>query len=476
MKALVFFLVFALACGGCSKQSEPDGPIWPKCVLKAEPGRLAEKAARFDRVAREQHIGPDGLLRNLTLTEDLQAIENFHHTENTILWSGMYLASQAFRYAVTGEVEAVENARLIVAGLTHLTRVTGVRGLYGRSLDNPAIVYNYDGRGTVGWTESSASGYEGWAFRNDVSKDGYDGLMFGYSAALEHFDDTELLDQLRERVVEVGDHLMLNGLQLVDTNGEVTEHGRLYHTAFDNFPGFNAMLASSWIKVASQASADEGLNDFYYGCLMGMSSGVDCPAIETTEFGTYIESMEELLFLFQANCKQSYDIADMCYQAIYPLIRRERHDGLRGRLVGVLREHMFHTDNPEYQSLAPIGWSLFTFIYVALTEALPGDDPVLDDAFNAAVCTLYDFPEVKFDRPIPAGDHQEVCRTRMDEPATDEPIPLEVFHFDNYLWRLDPFQFVVEARPGNPRVIYSPEDYLVAYWLGRLHGLLGPDD
>ena len=475
MKSIGFLLALALACSGCPKQSEPDGPIWPKCVLKAEPGLLAEKAARFDRVAREQHIGPDGLFRNLTLTEDLQAVELYHHAENTILWSGMYLASQAFRYAVTGEAEAVENARLTMAGLTELTRVTGVRGLYGRSMDNPAIAYNYDGRGTVSWTDSTVPGYEGWAFRNDVSKDGYDGLMFGYAAALEHFDDAALLDQVRERLLEISDHLMDNGLQLVDTDGEVTEHGRLFHTAWDDYPGFNAMLAASWIKVAHDASGDQELDDFYYGCLMEIRSGVDCPDIEILDFGTYMESMEDFLFLFLPDCKQNYDNFDMCYQAIYPLLRREQNDGLRNRLLDVMRKNMFHTDNPEHQSLAPVGWSLFTFMFAALTEAQPGDDAILDDAVDAAVCTLYDFPEVKFDRPIPAAQQVEVCRTRLDEPSAADPIPLAEYHFDNYLWRLDPFEMQPE-RAGNPRVIFSPEDYLVAYWLGRFHGLLGPKD
>jgi len=478
----VLALVWLALAAGCSSRSEAtdggqDGGQeydWPSCEeVEAEPS-LAEKAAYFDQVAREQHLSGDGLLRNLTLTEDLQSIEKYHHVENTILWSGIYLGSQALRYAVTGDSRTLENAETVVAALRQLTNVTGVRGLYGRSFARPGVKYNYDGSGTVSWTDSTAAGYEGWSFRNDVSKDGYDGLIFGYALAMEHFEDPALLDDIRQLLAEIGEHLMQNGLNIIDTDGEVTEHGALYHSAWDDFPGFNALLASSFIKTIQTATADEELDDFYYACLMRMRDHVECPDIETTDLGAYIESMEGMLNLFLPNCKQNYDNFDMCYQAIYPLLRREKDEQLRERLLDVLRNNMFHTDDPDHQSIAPIGNSFFTFAYAALIGDGPDDDPVLADAVNEAVCTLKLFPAEKFERYIPAGVQDEVCRTRLDKPAAAEPIPLDVYAFDNYLWRLDFFE-IQEERSENRRLIWSPEDYLLAYWLGRYHGLIGPD-
>ncbi len=468
-------LLAGLTFIGCSEgQAEQPGPKWNSCERIRSDRSLAEKAAYFDRVAREQHLAGDGLMRNINLSEDLQSIESFKHAESTILWSGMYLASQAFRYAVTEEAEAQVNARTVVDGLHELTLVTGVSGLYGRSMDRPDVAYDYDGRGTPWWTESDAPGYEGWAFRNDVSKDSVDGLMFGYAVALEHFDDPQLVADIRDRVAEVVRHVVDNGLRIVDTDGEVTEHGSLYHSAMDDFPGFNAMLASSWIKVAQVATDDAALDDFYYGCLMGMRAGVQCPDIEIADLGTYIESMEDRLFLFLSDCKQNYDNFDMCYQAMYPLLRRETDDGLKERLLGVLRNNMFHTDDERHQSMAEIGWTFFTFAFAGLTGDEFGDDPVLDSAVDLAVCTLKDFPNEKFDRYIPAGTQEDACRNRHDEPTAAEPIPLAEYYFDNYLWRLDPFMIQPE-RQENRRLVWSPEDYLVAYWMGRLHGLIGPE-
>ena len=474
------FLLAIVILGGCSEDSN-NGPKfdWPTCE-SVQPGRtLSQMAEYFDRVAREQHIADDDTFRNLYLTEDLQQVEYWYQHPNVILWSGIYLASQALRYEVTGDEEARDNARRIVAGLKDLTRVTGVEGLYGRTMVKPGVAYDYDGSSDPErWPESTAAGYQGWRYNNDVSQDGYAGLMFGYGVALEHLDDKELLSDVGQLAVEVGRHIVGNGLQIIDADGEVTEHGRLYHSALDNFPGFNAMLASSFVKVAQRGGDDPDLDDYYYACMMDMRRGVDCPDIEdpNVTLGSYIESMEEMLFLFMPDkCGMNYDNFDMCYQAIYPLVRHEQDPELRARLVNVVRSGMYYNDDPTFRSMDEIGNAMFTFIYAALTGDGPEDDPRLAEAVDDAICTLKNFPPVKFDRFIPQGTQEEACRTRLDEPAAAERIPLCEYHFDNYLWRLDPYQIQEEDRPENRRMVFSPEDFLIAYWLGRYHGLIGTD-
>ena len=460
----------AAGCGGDETPVVTPTP-WPTCDSVTMEGTLADKAAEFDRIAKDWHLTGDGLLRSVYLTEDLGAVAKYEHAENTILWSGMYLASQAFRYAVTGDAGAVDNAKTVIKALRQLTEVTGSRGLYGRSMAKPGVTYNYDGVGTTSWTVSTATGYEGWSFRNDVIKDGYDGLMFGYAAALEHFDDPWIVQEVSDLLAAIADHLVGNGLKLIDTDGEVTEHGRLYENAFDDFPGFNALLAASWVKVMADApGADSSLDDFYYGCMMNMRQA-DCPDIGTGSMGPYIDNMETALNLFLPNCKQNYDNFDMCYQAIYPLLRREKDPELRQRLLGVLRNNMFHTDNSSFQSMAVLGNSYFTFSYVALTGDT-ADDPIVRQAVENGICTLKVFPPLKYDRHIPADPQEGVCINRLGKATAAEPTPLSNYAFDNYLWRLDPFEIQPEECPEDRRQIYSPEDFLVAYWMGRYHGII----
>jgi hypothetical protein len=153
-------------------------------------------------------------------------------------------------------------------------------------------------------------------------------------------------------------------------------------------------------------------------------------------------------------------------------VRREQDPSLKRRLLGVVRDGMFHTENPKHQSLVPIGNSMFTFQYAGLVEDGPDDDPVLADAIDRAICTLKLFPAVKFKREIPVGEQEVVCSSRLQNPRAAEPIPLAQYDFDFYLWRLDFYEIVTQARAEDKRFIWSPEDYLIAYWLGRYHGFI----
>ena len=444
---------------------------WPTCDSLTINQTLSEMAAAYDLISEEKHIAGDGLLRDIQLTEDLQGVENWYHLENTILWSGMYLAAQAFRYAATKSPKALENAKIVVEALGHLTAVTGVKGLYGRSISNPAVSYPAIADDNPGWTNSPAEGYEGWRYRNDVSKDGYAGLMFGYAAAMDHFKDETLRQTIKTRIHDITTHIISNKLQIIGANGEVTEHGRLYQSAWDDYPGFNAMLAASWVKIAITETDDADFESYYDACMMDPKADERCRESDTMT-GSYLENMENNLFLFLGECKENYDNFDMCYQAMYPLFIRE-HDAKRHEdLLRVLNNNMFHTENPNHLSLAGYGNTFFTFLYAAMSQKDPAENSFLFDAVDRSICTLKQFPPVKFQRGIPISTREQVCLSRLDTPRAETPLPLSEYHFDNYLWRLDFYEMYQQDMPENRRYIYSPEDFLVAYWLGRYIGIL----
>ena len=121
--------------------------------------------------------------------------------------------------------------------------------------------------------------------------------------------------------------------------------------------------------------------------------------------------------------------------------------------------------------MAVLGNSFFTFTYVALTGDT-ANDPVVRQAVENGICTLKEFPPLKYDRHIPADPQEGVCINRLGKATAARPTPLSNYAFDNYLWRLDPFEIQPEERPENRRQIYSPEDFLIAYWMGRYHGII----
>jgi hypothetical protein len=54
--------------------------------------------------------------------------------DNDGLWTSIYVASQAFRYAVTKDPEAKRNAWRAFEGMELLNNVTGIPGLMARSV------------------------------------------------------------------------------------------------------------------------------------------------------------------------------------------------------------------------------------------------------------------------------------------------------------------------------------------------------
>lgn len=140
----------------------------------------------------------------------------------------------------------------------------------------------------------------------------------------------------------------------------------------DDFPGFNALLATSWFRTALTATGDPALEHFYYDCLMRVG------------------------------------------------------------------------------------------------------DAALAAAVEDAVCTLRRMPADRTDVDVPAADYETACTNRLGDPNAAEIVPVEERCYDNYLWRLDPYE-IPQGHVGTPGKVHSPEDWLLAYWLGRYHGFIPAD-
>jgi len=448
-------------------------PTWPACPQHAGDMTLAEKAAYLDALLPVQHL-PDGLLRTVTL-DDAGQVEAYHNLPSTGLWTAIYLASQSLRYAVTGEAEAQENAGRAAEGLHHLTAVTGVPGLYGRSFVKPGVDYAYDVSTSPAWHASDAPGYEGWYFDDDVSKDTMDGIMFGYAVALEHLDDPMILETMREDVAAFATHLLDNGLRIMDWHGGVTEHGRMYHSAMDDFPGFNALLVTSWLRTALSESGDPWLEHVYYDCLFRRGDRVDCPAFDPLDIGSYMDSIEVSLATYLSDCQTSYDHIDMVFHAFYPMLRREDDPDLLGRLAEVLEQDVWNPTDPALDPPFRVSThSLYIFLYGGLSGKAPGDDPLLDAAVEEGVCTLRRMPHDRADVDVAEGTQEPFCINRMGDPNAAEIIPVEERYYDNYIWRLDPYE-IPKAHTAVPGLVHTGEDWLLAYWVGRYHGFVGAE-
>lgn len=116
---------------------------------------LADKATYYDESALRLHVHPElGWIMGVVLdpsaadpglpavaqeSATYDDVERWLSGENDGLWSALYLASQAYRYAATADAEALDTIRRLMQAERRRMQITGVSGLFTRQMIPPGI-------------------------------------------------------------------------------------------------------------------------------------------------------------------------------------------------------------------------------------------------------------------------------------------------------------------------------------------------
>jgi len=158
-------------------------------ILTGSPGLAAEAdALAITANIQARHL-PFGTSLDpiFTLTNSDQ-IASYTRCGDSALWTGHYLAAEAFRYKVTQAPDALNNVKQAIGGLKSLTDVTGTN-LLARCLvpiNSPyaAGIRNEEASNGV-YTNSSA----GWIWVGNTSRDQYSGALFGLAVTYDMVSD-----------------------------------------------------------------------------------------------------------------------------------------------------------------------------------------------------------------------------------------------------------------------------------------------
>src|SRR6476660_7931290 len=98
------------------------------CSFSLFPGIAV--ASEADAIAISQNIRarhmPFGIIVDpVFASPDSEQIVSYTHCGDSAIWTGHYLAAEAFRYKVTGSAEALDNVKAAMGGITSLLDVTG---------------------------------------------------------------------------------------------------------------------------------------------------------------------------------------------------------------------------------------------------------------------------------------------------------------------------------------------------------------
>ncbi|RME28789.1 MAG: hypothetical protein D6806_02330 [Deltaproteobacteria bacterium] len=413
---------------------------------------LADKAALFDEITQARHVRL-GYTSTENALREWGNPESFynHDDDNDGQWTGMYLASQSFRYAVTGDEEARRNADRAAEALVMLERVTPVRGFFARSIV-PGDECPGKQNGPGEW-HLSQDGQ--WCWKGDTSSDEFVGHVFGMSIYHDLAADEQHRKMAASHLEAIVSYIADNGFKLLDIDGQPTTHGRFDPdfmendlTAIYGDAGLNSAMILGGLLAAHHATGDgRFLDDFKY-------------LARERNYADYIACIEEKNTAVQIN----HDSEEMSFLAMYTLLRYTEQPDLKQLWLHGSEELECGGLDYLWQVQRPERNPEFNVMYAALSHAERYD-------LNEAVETLQKLP-------------RNLVLWGIDNSHRWDAVPAErpdrfgvaqnsfVFPYDELQalrWAENPYAFRMR---GNGYSESSGTFWLLPYWMARYHGLI----
>ena len=360
---------------------------------------------------------------------------------DTAYMTGIYCATQTWRFLATGDEQARQRAAEAAAALVHLVEVTGQPGLLARASIPLDARWFDDGV----WRETSDTRYR---WRGNVSSDQVDAFVFGLYVYSEHLADAEERRRVGRAVGAVADAIVSNGHMIVGFDGQPTTWGHYERDYVVNREPMNALLLLQMLKVAHALTGLSRYDEEYQRLIgegyarIGERAREDRPPVE-------VNHSDDVLIAL----------------ALYPLLELEHDPAIRTHYLEAARR-WFH--GGSYPGIDVEANPFATF----LNRHWTGES----DASGDSVDTLRNFP---LDMKWNSGTI-DAYKDRFGFVFESEPI---VFVDDGRVRPIDQrgrtWSFLVHNpyRIGGDRHEDAPFetnglDYLVSYWFGRAHGFI----
>ncbi|MCE5311059.1 MAG: hypothetical protein LLG20_25760 [Acidobacteriales bacterium] len=425
---------------------------------------MAEKAAYYLDICLARHVRPPYLVE-ACLLKSPGDVNNFapRDDDNDGQYTGMYLGMESYRYAVTKDPQARENARKAFRGLKFLQEVTGTSGFFARTVvpsdwkrvSDPneeftpekladRLVENPRNKAVEQRWHLSADGK--WLWKGDTSSDEMAGHIFGYftyyTLAAGEAERKVVADHVR-RIV---DYIIEGGYTLRDIDGQPTRWGCWGPQYLNNLPDWRAEKWTNGLEILAYLRAAEVMT------------------------------------------------GDPKYRRHYlGLIGEHRYDRLARRPLAIAPSELTHFDNELVALVLPAAMSeQDSHIRSIYEDALHFWLPRIKEQYSS----YYSFTWAAMSG---SGSPEEFALNRCVEFLRDEPLDLVQWTVDNR-WREDvhlvhkpqledlqtdrvlpPSERATMRWDGNPyaairgsngMVENSGVHWLLAYWKGRYYGFI----
>ncbi len=399
---------------------------------------LKDKADYYQETVEKYHVR-DGFVtvREGIVNEDMST-GSVEISDNDGLWTGKYVASQALRYAVTGDKDALKNARRSMKSMLLLTSITGIPGFTARAIRRKGEE-GY-GNGDPEWPLAADGSCE---WKCETSSDEMTGHFFGFSIYYDICADEKEKKQISKAICAIVDHIERNSFRLVDFDGKPTTWANWSPDSLNDDDrwvwerGVNSLELLAFIKTAYHMSGEKHYDELYNQMIKKYHYALNA-AQHKIKDGHTCHIDDNLGFL-----------------AATTLLRLEDNPDIR-RLIFMGMQHHF-----EYERIERT--PLWNFIYAAFT----GRDDCLGDAVQAMremPLSLIRYKVINSNRRGLVFDDEQSYWG--EPPQLKSPLPMD----ERPLCKFDSNPFRFDGGRAN-----SAEDgtmYLLPYWFARYYKLI----
>jgi hypothetical protein len=442
---------------------------------------------------------------------------------DTAIWTGTYLGSEALRYMTTGDYSAEKHMESLIIRMHRLFKISGVPAILSRFAIKTAVAdsltysFEQDCNDTSSWHCNVPYEGELWNYSGHISRDQYQGFVFGFSlaySALPHREDLRAI--IRNDIIELADELMkLRQINLeVRIDNIPVDHPKVElglsvlipqemagggtqpiinycHAEGPNcantmqgmlefIPDISELLKQinvlSWVPQGIPRADSAIMVMALFNIAIDMTRNV--PGFEekynelmtfyyagTSRYGN-AQSWKDMAqqWFFTNACWDKYYGINIAMEPMYNLMRLEQNADLSNFILANVLEGKIWEKVKTHKN------SFFAYIY------LSGKKQTITDVVTTANAQLSQFmPPPKYRHAVDLSadpaylPFQSDCANYVNE---SNPVDVQYRAMDDFIWQRQPFTGIQGEYKG---VAYAGTDFVTAYWMARYHGFLEED-
>ena len=182
-----------------------------------------QDALAIDANIEARHMPYGGIMDPILSLPDLTHVVDYTRCGDSAIWTGHYLAAEAFRYSVTGAADALSNINNAISTIDNLINVTG-----GNVLARCALPADSPYAASISSQESANGIHNGnsfgapWIWVGNTSRDQYVGVFFGLLVTYDMVSDQTVRNWCSYLVTRLLQNLLDNLWNVVMPDGSIS--------------------------------------------------------------------------------------------------------------------------------------------------------------------------------------------------------------------------------------------------------------